>query len=292
MTPDKGITKTTPRPEGSLGDKDSEGNIPPTNMELIHTIVANPSGTGAKFQDELDKESDEEEVLGAGEDINEDPQVAEEVGNPPSKQDQPEPSHDTSKIESMMIEIYQAFKGHLASDPSGSVTLTLTLTNIPVNVEGENTTTTAIEEPPCHTKGETEDPHMAILISSIEPTKILQTQAQPITSTITHLESSQAGLRLDNGKRITTKKMYYLTNREMQAYLDKEEKIKKAVEEAKLLDMFKPEIIKVVREEANKLGINPKEAISTKDGEQFKKAQDAEHEVLKREHSKKVKRLT
>nr|GEV48219.1 retrovirus-related Pol polyprotein from transposon 17.6 [Tanacetum cinerariifolium] len=40
------------------------------------------------------------------------------------------------------------------------------------------------------------------------------------------------------------------------------------------------------------LKIDPKKEISTKAGETFKKARDAEHEVLKREHSKKVKRLT
>ncbi|GKG57729.1 hypothetical protein Tco_0587327, partial [Tanacetum coccineum] len=63
--------------------------------------------------------------------------------------------------------------------------------------------------------------------------------------------------------------------------------MKKATKEAKLLAMFKPEVIKVVQEEAKKFGTNPKEAISTKASEQFKKAQDAKHEVLKREHSKK-----
>nr|GEU38489.1 hypothetical protein [Tanacetum cinerariifolium] len=68
--------------------------------------------------------------------------------------------------------------------------------------------------------------------------------------------------------------------------------MKKADEEAKLLAMSKTEVIKVVREEVKKLRINPKKAISTKVGETFKKAQDAEHEVLKRERSKKVKRLT
>ncbi|GKA01001.1 hypothetical protein Tco_0673666 [Tanacetum coccineum] len=44
-------------------------------------------------EDELDKESDKEEVLAAGEDMDEDPQVAEEVRTPSPKQDQPEPSH-------------------------------------------------------------------------------------------------------------------------------------------------------------------------------------------------------
>ncbi|GJW35620.1 hypothetical protein Tco_0058540, partial [Tanacetum coccineum] len=49
-TSNEGTAKTTPRPEGSLGDKDSGGNIPPADMEPIHTPVADPSGTGAKYQ--------------------------------------------------------------------------------------------------------------------------------------------------------------------------------------------------------------------------------------------------
>ncbi|GJS01063.1 hypothetical protein Tco_0317571 [Tanacetum coccineum] len=120
------MAKTTLRPEGSLGDKDSEGHIPPPNMEPIHTHVVDPSGTFAKYQvdetqttrlryrsltknkgktssevepdtkplqlqtfadiqafllseDELNKESDEEEVLVAGDDIDEDPQDDAEV---------------------------------------------------------------------------------------------------------------------------------------------------------------------------------------------------------------------
>ncbi|GJU11844.1 hypothetical protein Tco_1134240, partial [Tanacetum coccineum] len=203
--------------------------------------------------------------------------------------------------------------------PLGSVTPTLALTHIPTNVEGENATTTATKEPPSHTKGETRDATMAIPLSSIQPT-----HDQQITPVISHPESSQATPRIDKGKGITTesdkdpskilvsastiirpdpdepvrvefminRKIVYLTEQEIQEYWDKEEKMKKAAEEAKLLAMSRPEVIKVVREEAKKLRIDPKEAISTKAGETFKKAQDAEHEVLKREHSKKVKRLT
>ncbi|GKC41769.1 hypothetical protein Tco_1059491 [Tanacetum coccineum] len=93
----EGTAKTTPRPEGSLGDKDSGGNIPPADMEPIHTPITDFSGTGAKYQtcvdiqafllfdDELDKDSDEEEVLPVGDD--------KEVITPLQKQDQPEPSH-------------------------------------------------------------------------------------------------------------------------------------------------------------------------------------------------------
>nr|GEV64702.1 hypothetical protein [Tanacetum cinerariifolium] len=73
-------------------------------------------------------------------------------------------------------------------------------------------------------------------------------------------------------------------------YWDKEEKIKKAEEEARLNAISKTEVIKVVHEEAEKIGIYPKEVISSKVGEPFMKAQDAEHEVLKRQHTKKVRK--
>ncbi|GJW74944.1 hypothetical protein Tco_0134314 [Tanacetum coccineum] len=67
----------------------------------------------------------------------------------------------------MMAEMYAAFKGQPSSAHSGSVTLTLALTHIPANVEGENATSTATEEPPSHTEGENGDTTMAIPISSI-----------------------------------------------------------------------------------------------------------------------------
>nr|GFB03208.1 hypothetical protein [Tanacetum cinerariifolium] len=41
-------------------------------------------------------------------------------------------------------------------------------------------------------------------------------------------------------------KMYYLTDKEMEAYLDKEEKVKKAAKEARILAISKHEVIKVV----------------------------------------------
>ncbi|GJZ57032.1 hypothetical protein Tco_0612526 [Tanacetum coccineum] len=96
MTSNKGTAKTTPRPEGLLGDKDSGGNIPPSDIEPIHTLVAAPSRIGAKYQ--VDKTqstrlSDEEEVLAVGDDIDEDPKDDKEVRTPSPKQDQPEPSH-------------------------------------------------------------------------------------------------------------------------------------------------------------------------------------------------------
>ncbi|GKE92858.1 hypothetical protein Tco_1573953, partial [Tanacetum coccineum] len=50
MTSNEGTAKTMPRPEGSLGEKDSEGHIPPADMEPLHTHVSDPSGTCAKYQ--------------------------------------------------------------------------------------------------------------------------------------------------------------------------------------------------------------------------------------------------
>ncbi|GKE30425.1 hypothetical protein Tco_1445809, partial [Tanacetum coccineum] len=124
-------------------------------------------------------------------------------------------------------------------------------------------------------------------------------KAQPITTiiNISQSKSSLATKRTDKGKKIATDdvespkklvsaskviredpdkptrvpymingKMHYLTNDEINAHKEKEDKIKQAVEEAK---MFK-------RPRLN---------------EKFKKAHDAEHQVLKREHSQKVKIL-
>ncbi|GJV15498.1 3-oxoacyl-[acyl-carrier-protein] synthase II, chloroplastic-like protein [Tanacetum coccineum] len=76
----------------------------------------------------------------------------------------------------------------------------------------------------------------------------------------------------------------------IQDYWDKEEQMKKAEEEARLLAITKPEVIKVVQEEAEKIRLDPKTIKGAKVGEVFKKAQDVEHEVLKRKHNEKVKK--
>ncbi|GJW86747.1 hypothetical protein Tco_0162087 [Tanacetum coccineum] len=46
----KGTVKTTPLPKGTLGDKDSKRNKILIDMEPINPIVADLSGTGAKYQ--------------------------------------------------------------------------------------------------------------------------------------------------------------------------------------------------------------------------------------------------
>nr|GEY49050.1 hypothetical protein [Tanacetum cinerariifolium] len=60
---------------------------------------------------------------------------------------------DTSSIKSMMTKMYNAFRGQSSSAPSSSITPTFAITDTLVNVEGENATHTATEEPLSHTEG-------------------------------------------------------------------------------------------------------------------------------------------
>nr|GEX83819.1 retrovirus-related Pol polyprotein from transposon TNT 1-94 [Tanacetum cinerariifolium] len=99
---DEGTAKTTSRPKGSLGDKDSGGNTPSTDMKPIHPTVAGQSGIGELdtqplvlstyadviaflLSDDEAQESKEDilravkesqsDILGAGEEMDEDPQA-------------------------------------------------------------------------------------------------------------------------------------------------------------------------------------------------------------------------
>nr|GEV35219.1 hypothetical protein [Tanacetum cinerariifolium] len=100
----------------------------------------------------------------------------------------------------------------------------------------ENFTHTATKEPPSQTKGENDD---------------METQE-------TEVEKEHEKEITDEVPTRPTRAVYQPTYDEIQAYMDKEEKIKKATEEAKLLAMSKPELIKVVQEEATKVGVDPK----------------------------------
>nr|GFC02122.1 hypothetical protein [Tanacetum cinerariifolium] len=170
---------------------------------------------------------------------------------------------DTSEIKSMITEIYAAFQGRPSSDPSGSVTLTLALTDIQANVKGENADTTATEEPPSHTEGETEEQKLAILISLIPSTidKGKGIATKPDDDPSKKLVKASSIVRPDPDELVKVEiiingRTVYLTEQEIQDYWDKEEQIKKAEEEAILNAISKPEVIKVVHEEAKKLGIH------------------------------------
>ncbi|GJY29094.1 putative reverse transcriptase domain-containing protein [Tanacetum coccineum] len=154
------------------------------------------------------------------------------------------------------------------------------------------------KEPPSHTEGEhaaiEEEPTNAVPITTVNPTEIPTSEFQPITIIIS-TSQPEPSIPQREGKAIVTDdqpevQRKLLTDEQIQAHFDKEEKIKKATKEAKMFKMTKTEVIKVVQEEAEKIGLDPKKIISAKAGEKFKKAHDAEHQVLKREHSQKAKR--
>ncbi|GJR00647.1 hypothetical protein Tco_0523631 [Tanacetum coccineum] len=199
---------------------------------------------------------------------------------------------DTLFINSMMTEMYEVFKGQSSSAPSDSVTPTLALTHIPANVKGENATKTATKDPPSHTKGETDankhekpdetkhstEANIELIGSSTHQPSI--TQAQPITiihpePIIPHREGkcittddqskdqrklvkALSIVRLDPDEPVKVEfiingKIVHLIKQEIQDYWDKEEQIKKAKEEARLLAISKPKVIKVICEKAKKL---------------------------------------
>ncbi|GKB37790.1 hypothetical protein Tco_0882732, partial [Tanacetum coccineum] len=85
-------------------------------------------------------------------------------------------------------------------------------------------------------------------------------------------------------------KLYHLINEEIHAYYEMEGRKEKAAQEAKLLEMNKSKLIKVVHKEATKAGVDPKVLSSAKGGQEFVKIQDAEMKVLKRERLEKITR--
>nr|GEW62705.1 retrovirus-related Pol polyprotein from transposon TNT 1-94 [Tanacetum cinerariifolium] len=180
--------------------------------------------------------------------------------------------------------------------PLSSVTPIFALTNTPANVKGKNTTHTTTKEPPYHTEGETDaniqekpkKPKQSIdsnieFIGSSTP----KDQRKLVKSLSIVCSDPDESIRVEF---MINRKIVYLAEQEIQEYRDKEEEIKKAEEEARLNAISKTEVIKVICKKANKLGIHPKEAITSKVGKLFKKAQDDEHEVHKRQHTKKVRK--
>ncbi|GKA23324.1 hypothetical protein Tco_0709286 [Tanacetum coccineum] len=155
------------------------------------------------------------------------------------------------------------------------------------------------EEPPSHTEGE----HVAMMDDTKKPES--DKAEEESTNAKIATDDVESPVKLVHASKVVQEdpdepirvpymingKMYHLTNDEINEHLEKEDKIKKATKEANRLEMTKTEMIKLIQEEAEKIEIDPKKIISAKAGEKFKKAQDAEMQVLKREHSQKVKRL-
>nr|GEY67532.1 uncharacterized mitochondrial protein AtMg00810-like [Tanacetum cinerariifolium] len=288
---------------------------------------------------ELDKESDEEEVLAAGEDMDKDPQVTEEVRTPSPKQDQPEPSHvqestcdssspDLKKFDNNLplterklikylwkMSRYDENVAHRDQTnklvESTMSTIDKTSTAIKDLYQGLNVITMLLKDINNAVKDDTvtnkkideaietfakiftytievlslfKDFDFSTLQSTMKDLQAHALKQEEESAVWTKSSTNMArnlALIIDKGKGIATesdkdplkklvpastivhldpdeevkvpyminRKMCYLTNTEMQAYLDKEAKLRKAAEEARLLAISKPEVIKVVKKE-------------------------------------------
>nr|GEZ58390.1 hypothetical protein [Tanacetum cinerariifolium] len=237
MTPDEGTAKTMSRSEGSLGEKDSEGNKPPAKMKPLHTTDINFLGTGAKYQvDETQSSRLRYQSL---------------------TKNKGKPSYEGDLDTQPMILSYADVRAsHLFDDEAQ---------------ESKEDILEACDKMDDNPQSD-ETQHQSLPPHGDKPT----------SSTVPHPEASDT----DSSSDSILKKYdntFPLIERQ-----DKEEEIKKANEEARLNAISKKKVIKVVREEAKKIGIYPKEEIFSKAGELFKKAEDVENEVLKRQHTEKI----
>ncbi|GJR08044.1 hypothetical protein Tco_0790696 [Tanacetum coccineum] len=324
----KGTAKTMPCPEGPLRDKDLEGNKPPDDMEPINPTVIDPLGTGVEYQvDETQSTrlrfqtltknkgktssgSDKEEVFAVGDDMEEDTQADEEEHKSPSlNKDKPEPSHspetqvsnsDSSRpdlkrfnntlplTERQLVKyLRKVFKVlfHRINEEQcvQHEEAVVSYANLRATIEGY------YEENVDHRKQT--DKLVQATMDSFDKTATdrvnLLNALNGVTDTLKAVQDAVKDDPTLNKKVIEATKANIKNSFALTGLLSL---IKKAAEEAKMFEMTKTEVIKVVQEEAEKIRLDPKTIISAKAGEKFKKAQDAEHQFLKIEHSQKAKR--
>ncbi|GJW71989.1 hypothetical protein Tco_0128906, partial [Tanacetum coccineum] len=192
---------------------------------------------------------------------------------------------DTSDIKSMMTEIYQAFKEppsytkreHVAmeddaeklkSDKAEEETTRAVLISVVRPIIRPNPGIAMIES---SSRPPLTDPTLDILIPQREG-KGKKIATDDVESPVKLVPASKV-VQVDPDERVRVpyminEKMHYLTNDEITKHLEKEELIKKAAEQARLLAITKPEV----------------------EGEKFKKAHDAELKVLNKERSEKLRK--
>nr|GEU88319.1 hypothetical protein [Tanacetum cinerariifolium] len=281
---DEGTRKSQPLPEGTTTDpkdlgqlgKNLRGNKLPSDMEPINPSITNLLRTGAEYQ-----ESDEKEVFADGDDMEEDTQADKEE------------HYLKSLVESLQATTLSQEK-HLAEWSKSSTymawNLSLRMTDVESSQADIRSDISSIrqdtskiksimteiyqdfKEPPSHTDGETkymktekpEEPKMAVLILSVKPIETPTPKAQPITTIIpSQPESSQAPKRVVKRKRIATNDVEPQVKLVPTSRM-KEELIKKSADQARLLAITRPEVVKVVREEAEKIGIDLERITSVK----------------------------
>nr|GEW07946.1 hypothetical protein [Tanacetum cinerariifolium] len=227
------------------------GNKPPADMEPLNTTDADLSWTGAKYQEDQTQSSrlSDEEVLAAGDDMDEDPQDDKEVRTCSLKQDQSVPSHVQESASNSSSPNLKRFDNILPLTERQLIRQDTSEIKSMMTEMGENVTTTATEESPSHTERETKEPRLAISILSIPSTVI--PPIQPFTLIIIQPESSQATPKIDKGKGIATESDDDPSKKLVKALSivrpdpdepDKEQQIKKAKEEARLNAISKTEL--------------------------------------------------
>nr|GEU85338.1 hypothetical protein [Tanacetum cinerariifolium] len=310
----EGMTKTTSRSEGTLGDKDSKGNKPPDDTKPINHTVVDPLGTGTEYQvdetqstrmryqiltdnngktyfkvdlnlkilqlttladnqvyllyeDKLAQESDEEEVFAAGDDMEEDTHVDEEEhqasieGYCEENVDHMEQTDKVIDAAMKSLDKNNIARGDILNALNG-VTKTLKVIQEVVK-----------EDPILNKKG------LKSLVESLQATalnqekhsanwaKSLTFMAWNLGPRITAVEISQAKIRTDvSSLRQDTSKIKSMMIEIYQDFKEKEDLIKKVVEQVRLLAITKPKVVKVVRKEAKMIEINPERITSAKEG--------------------------
>ncbi|GKA11617.1 hypothetical protein Tco_0691163 [Tanacetum coccineum] len=283
MVSDEGAAKTTPLPKGPHRDKDLEGLKPPIYMELHTNLVAGLLGTDLDTEalqlktfadvqalllsnDEMIQESDDEDVLEAEEDMDEHTQADEEEHYPNLKKyDNILPLIERQLVKASIEGYYEENVDHreqtdklVQATMDSRVKTTTNRTKLLKALTGVTETLKAR-----HFRYQIYDDKnlSGLQRSQPEPSvpqregKGIATDDQPEQTKLVKASSIVCPNPdtlillpyMINGK------LFYLTEEQIQAYLDKDDQIKKAEEEAKRLAMTNTEVIKIVQEEAKNL---------------------------------------
>ncbi|GJZ84769.1 hypothetical protein Tco_0650108 [Tanacetum coccineum] len=205
---------------------------------------------------------------------------------------------DDPALNKKVIEATEAYTKNLTNLTK---LLTLAATEEPPSQtkgETDHMETQVTEEDKVEKEQEPEEPTNTVLVSSFRPLESTTSASTPLTSIIS-TSQPEPPVPQKEGKGITTDeqlesqpklvkassdvhpdpdapilvpyeinlKLFQLTEKQIQAYIDKEEMIK----QAKIFEMTKNAVIKVVHKEAEKIGLDPKKVKSAKGGEKFKK---------------------
>ncbi|GJT55386.1 hypothetical protein Tco_0990440 [Tanacetum coccineum] len=306
-TSDEGMTKTTAHPEGSLGDKDSWGNIPPADKEpSLPENEGKPSHEGeldtqpivlstyADVRDFLlsDDES-EEDILGADSDSSSDDILRKYDNTIPLTERQLEKHEEVAvNYVDLKASIDDYYDENIAHQDQTDKLVEASMSSFDKSINTISDLYKGLNI--AHALKQNEE-LVAWAKSSTNMAWNPGSRLLGLERAQNHIQSSisQAVPKHDEGKGIATESDEDLSKRLVPAstiiHPDLDTLIFYTInEEARLLAISKPEVIKVVQKEAKKIRLNPRKIASAKAGEKLKKAQDAEHQVLKREHTEKV----